>query len=62
MLEHIKGMIGITVGASLVPTVIHGIGNIGSGMSAGMKGATQSLVGVGMVGHAASLSKGLFKW
>ena len=58
----ITGMIGVTVGASLVPAVMHGIGSIGSGMSAGMQGATQSLVGVGLVGHAASLSKKVFKW
>ena len=58
----IKGMIGLTVGASLMPSVMSGIGNIGSGMSAGMRGATQSLVGVGFLGHAASLGKKIIKW
>lgn len=58
----IKGMLALTVGSSLMPSVMHGIGAIGSGMSAGMKGATQSLVGVGFIGHAASLPKKVFKW
>ena len=58
----IKGMIGLTVGSSLMPTVMHGIGDIGAGMSTGMKGATQSLVGIGFLGHAASLSKKIIKW
>ena len=57
----IKGMIGLTVGASLMPSVMHGIGAIGSGMSTGMNGATQTLVGVGFVGHAVNLGKGVFK-
>ena len=61
-LDRIKGFVGITIGAALIPAVMHGIGNIGSGMSTGMKGATQSLVGVGLVGHAASLSKKIIKW
>lgn len=61
-LDRIKGMVGITIGASLMPSVMHGIGSIGSGMSVGMRGATQSLVGIGLVGHAASLSKKVVKW
>jgi len=58
----IKKMIGLMVGTTLGSHAIQQIGNIGSGMSAGMKGATQSLIGIGLVGKAASLSKKVFKW
>jgi len=58
----IKGMLGLMVGTVLGSHAIQQVGAIGSGMSAGMRGATQSLIGVGLVGHAASLSKKVFKW
>jgi len=61
-MKMIKGMIG------LIPTVVlggHAIGQIGSNLTgslAGIGGATQSMVGIGIFGKAASLAKGLFKW
>ena len=58
-LDRIKGFVGLTVGAVLGGQAIQAIGNIGSGMSSGMRGATQSMVGVGLLGHAASLSKSI---
>jgi len=51
----IKGMFGVLVGTTLGGAAIRHIGNIGSGMSAGMIGATQSMVGVGVLGHASKL-------
>ena len=60
-LDMIKGMVGVTVGAVLAGTAMRAVGGV-SAMSSGMRGATQSLIGVGLVGHAASLSKKVFKW
>lgn len=59
MKELLKGMIGVTVGASILPSVISGIGS--SGMATGLRSATQNLVSVGFVGHTASLFKKV-KW
>ena len=58
----IKGMIGLGVAAPLAGAAIGGIGSAMTGSLAGIGGATQSLVGVGLFSHAASLSKGLFKF
>jgi hypothetical protein len=58
MKELLKGMVGLTVGTSLIPSVMGGLGSLGSGIG----GATQSLVGVGFLGHAASLGKKIIKW
>ncbi len=58
----IKGMIG------LIPTVVLGgeaIGQVGSNLTgslAGIGGATQTMIGVGIFGKAAELGKGMFKW
>lgn len=53
----LKGMFGITIGASLMPTVLNSIGNSGMAFS----NATQTLVSTGFVGHTASLIKKV-KW
>jgi len=53
----IKKMVGLTVGTSLLPAVMGGLGALGS-----LAGATGSLIGVGFVGHAASLSTKIIKW
>ncbi len=58
----IKGMIGLVVAVPLAGAAIGGIGSTMTGSLAGIGGATQSMVGVGLFSHAASLSKGLFKF
>lgn len=55
-------MIGLMVGTTLGSHAIQQVGAMGSAMGVGMRSATQSLIGVGLVGHAASLSKKVFKW
>ena len=58
----IKGMIGLVVAVPLAGAAIGGLGANLTGSLAGIGGATQSMVGVGLFSHAASLSKGMFKW
>jgi len=58
----IKGMIGLVVAVPLAGAAIGGIGSNLTGSLAGIGGATQSMVGVGLFGKAAGLSKGLFKF
>lgn len=50
--KQIKGMFGVILGASLGGAAIQAVGNIGTGMSAGMQSATQSMVGVGVLSTA----------
>lgn len=57
MKELLKGMFGITIGASLMPSVMSGIASSGMKFSS----ATQSLVSAGLVGHSASLFRKV-KW
>ena len=54
----IKGMIGLVAAIPLAGAAIGGIGSTMTGSLAGIGGATQSMVGVGLLGKAASL----FKW
>ena len=61
IMKPIKGFIGMTVGTILGGEAMSAVGRIGSGMSAGMKGATQSLIGVGVLGHAAGTTKKIFR-
>jgi len=58
----IKGMMGLVVAAPLAGSAIGGVASNLTGSLAGIGGATQSMIGVGLFGKAASLSKGLFKW
>lgn len=58
MKEQMKNMFGFMVGATIGGEAIKAVGNIGSGMSDGMKSATQSMIGVGILGSAAKM----FKW
>ncbi len=58
----IKGMIGLVVATPLAGTAIGGIGSNLTGALSGIGGATQSMVGVGLLGHAAGMSKSLFKF
>ena len=58
----IKGMIGLVVAVPLAGAAIGGIGSSMVGGLAGIGGAAQSMVGVGLFSHAAKLSKGIFKW
>lgn len=58
----IKGMMGLVVAVPLAGAAIGGLGANLTGSLAGIGGATQSMVGVGLFGKAASLSKGMFKW
>ena len=57
----IKGMVGLVVGSSLLGATLGGIGSAGMGA---IGSATQSLVSIGFMGHAAKLSGAnkLFKW
>jgi len=57
VLEPIKGFIGLMVAAPIAGAAIGAVGNIGTGMSSGMKGATQSMIGLGLFSNAASLFK-----
>lgn len=52
----IKGFIGATVGAVLGSEAIKAVGN--SGLASGIKNATQSLIGIGVLKHTADM----FKW
>lgn len=58
----IKGMMGLVVAVPLAGAAIGGIGSSMVGGLAGIGGATQSMVGVGLFSHAAGMSKSLFKW
>ena len=58
----IKGMIGLVVAVPLAGAAIGGIGSSMTGALSGIGGATQSMVGVGLLGHAAGMTKGLFKF
>jgi len=57
----IKGMIGIVALAPLAGAALGGLASAGMGA---IGGATQSLVSVGFMGHAAKLSgvTKIFKW
>ena len=54
MLKPIKGFIGLTIGAVLGGETIR---QVGANISGGIGRATQSLVSVGLVGHASKLFK-----
>ena len=58
----LKSAIGLIVAIPIGGAAISGLGSSMTGSLAGIGGATQSMVGVGLFGKAASLSKGLFKW
>lgn len=62
MSNPIKGFMGTMLGVVLGGEAIRQVGNIGSGMSDGMKGATQSMIGVGVLGNTIGNMKGMFKW
>lgn len=55
----IGGMVQLMVGIPLIGTAM---GQVGTHMPGGIGAATQSMMGVGLLGHAASLSKKMFKW
>lgn len=61
MAEFLKNMFGLLVAIPLGGAAIGGIGSTFTGGLAGIGGATQSLIGVGILGKAASLSTGFFK-
>jgi len=61
MLKPVKGFLGVVVGTSLGSAAMEQVGSIGSGMSSGLKSATQSMVGIGILGNAVSVAKDLFK-
>lgn len=62
MASVLKGFIGLVVAAPLAGAAIAGIGGALTGGLAGIGGATQSLVGIGLLGKAAETTKGLFKF
>lgn len=53
--EQLKGMFGMLIGATIGSAAISQIGN--SNMSSGLKNATQSLVGVGILSSGMKLFK-----
>ena len=59
VLGVIKGFTGIFVGAVLGGEAIKAVGGIGS-IPSGIRGATQTFIGLGVVGHAASTVKNSF--
>lgn len=64
VIKPIKGFVGTLVLTTIGGEAIRQVGNIGSGMSSGLKGATQSLIGIGVAGHTAKLTgvTKVFKW
>ena len=58
MKKLLKGMIGLTVATPLAGTTIGQIGSNLTGKLSGIGSATQSMVGVGLLGKAAKM----FKW
>lgn len=61
MENPIKGMIGLVVATPIAGAAIGGIGGALTGGLAAIGGATQSLVGVGLLGQASKLSMGFLK-
>jgi len=61
IMKPVKGFIGITVGAILGGHAMGAVGGVAA-IPRGIGSATQSLIGVGIVGHAASTTKDMFKW
>ena len=61
-MTFLKSAIGLIVAIPLAGAAIGGIGANLTGSLAGIGGATQSMVGVGLFSHAAGMSKSLFKW
>lgn len=58
-MDRIKGFFGLLIGSAIGGEAIRQVGNIGSGMSQGMKSATQSMIGIGILGTG---GKKLFRW
>ncbi|GAG35955.1 unnamed protein product [marine sediment metagenome] len=61
IMKPIAGFVGLMILTPLAGAAMSAVGGIGA-MSSGMVSTTQSMIGVGLVGHAASISKGMFKW
>lgn len=58
----LKSAVGLIVAIPIGGAAIAGLGSTLTGGLAGIGGATQSLVGIGLLGKAAETSKGLFKF
>ena len=61
-MSFLKNMFGLVRAVPLGGAAIGAIGSNLTGSLAGIGSATQSMVGVGLFGKAASMSKGLFKF
>ena len=61
-MSFLKSAIGLIVAIPIGGAAISGLGSNLTGSLAGIGGATQSMVGVGLLSKAAETSKGLFKW
>ena len=59
-MEKIKGFVGMMVGGVIGSEVAKSIGN--SGLGAGFKEATQTLVSAGTLGFVAGKSLDMFRW
>lgn len=57
----LKDMFILTIATPLAGAAITTVGGIGA-LSSGIRGATQTAIGGGLLGHAAGMSKKLFKF
>lgn len=55
----LKDMFELTIGASLLNPMIGAINN--SGMGSGLRDATQNMISIGFISHAAGKVKSIFK-
>ncbi len=61
-MAFLKSAIGLIVAIPIGGAAISGVGSALTGGLAGIGGATQSLIGIGILGKAAETTKGLFKF
>ena len=61
MKELLKNMFVLTIATPLAGAAMGAVGGI-SALSHGMRGATQVAIGGGLLGHAAGMSKKMFKF
>jgi hypothetical protein len=61
VLQPIKSFIGLAIAAPIAGATLGALGSLGSSIPRGISSATQSLVGLGLVGKAAEGAKSFFK-
>ena len=60
MKELMKGMFGMVIAAPLAGAAMSAVGGV-SALGSGIKGATQTMIGGGLMAHSAKLGKSLWK-